>query len=95
MVRFNFFAEQGAFVRDADTGTYRVDFDRTQEAMAALSELLLTLQGNGDYAGATQLMADRGVIRDELQRDLDRLTRANIPVDIDFEQGTAVLGLSP
>ena len=93
MVRFNFFAERGAFVRDVESGTYRVDFDRMQEAMAALSELLLTLQGNGDYEGARQLTAEKGVIGAELQADLDRLTSADIPVDIVFRQGVAEAGL--
>ena len=93
MVRFNFFAEKGAFVRDAERGTYRVDFDRMQEAMASLSELLLTLQGDGDYEGALKLTNEKGVIGDQLQADLDRLTDANIPVDIVFSQGIAELGL--
>ena len=93
MVRFNFFAERGAFVRDAESGTYRVDFERMQDAMAALSELLLTLQGNGDYEGARQLTAEQGVIGSQLQADLDRLTSAEIPVDIVFRQGVAEAGL--
>ena len=95
MVRFNFFEEQGAFVRDTETGTYSVDFDRMQQAMSALSNLLLTLQGDGDYEGARKLTGEKGVIGDQLQRDLDRLTRANIPVDIVFSQGIAELGLTP
>ena len=37
MVRFNFFVENGAFVRDAETGRYRVDFERMRVAMADLS----------------------------------------------------------
>ena len=93
MVRFNFFAEQGAFVRDAESGTYRVDFDRMEEAMATLSNLLLTLQGNGDYDGALSLTSEKGVIGAQLQKDLDRLTQADIPVDIVFTQGPAELGL--
>ncbi len=93
MVRFNYFAEQGAFVRDDETGTYRVEFDRMQEAMESLSELLLTLQGDGDYEGAKRLMAEKGVIDEQLQQDLDRLTATGIPVDIVFEQGVSVLGL--
>ena len=93
MVRFNFFAEQGAFVRDAEKGTYSVDFEKMQEAMAALSRLLLTLQGNGDYEGASRLMKERGIIEPALQADLDRLTRASIPVDIVFNQGVSELGL--
>ncbi len=93
MVRFNFFVEHGAFVRDAETGRYSVDFDRMQEAMSALSRLLLTLQGDGDYEGALELTDSKGVIGDQLQADLDRLTRANIPVDITFNQGVSELGL--
>jgi hypothetical protein len=93
MVRFNFFTEAGAFVRDAETGRYRVDFERMREAMADLSALLLTLQGDGDYDGAAELTNTKGVIGDQLQADLDRLTRASIPVDIVFNQGVAELGL--
>ena len=95
MVRFNYFAEQGAFVRDAEKGTYSVDFDRMQDAMSSLSNLLLTLQGNGDYEGATRLTDEKGVIGDQLQQDLDRLTSADIPVDIVFSQGLSELGLDP
>jgi hypothetical protein len=93
MVRFNFFVEQGAFVRDAETGRYSVDFDRMHEAIAALSEKLLILQGDGDYEGALELTNTKGVIGEQLQADLDRLTRASIPVDITFNQGMAELGL--
>jgi hypothetical protein len=93
MVRFNFFKEHGAFVRDAGSGRYRVDFERMREAMADLSRLLLTLQGDGDYAGALELTTTKGVIGDQLQADLDRLMQANIPVDIVFNQGVAELGI--
>ncbi len=92
MVRFNFFEQQGAFVRDVETGRYAVDFDAMQLAMANLSELILTLQGDGDYNGAVEL-TETGVIGEQLQADLDRLTEANIPVDIVFEQGLQTLGL--
>lgn len=93
MVRFNFFLESGAFVRDAETGRYKVDFERMATAMTDLSRLLLTLQGDGDYEGARELIATRGVIGAQLQSDLERLTEANIPVDITFQQGAAELGL--
>jgi hypothetical protein len=93
MVRFNFFVENGAFVRDAETGRYSVDFERMREAMANLSRLLLTLQGDGDYKGALELTNTKGIIGEQLQADLDRLTRADIPVDIVFNQGVAELGL--
>lgn len=93
MVRFNFFLDEGAFVRDAETGRYSVDFEGMQGAIASLSRLLLTLQGDGDYEGATKLTETKGIITPQLQADLDRLTNASIPVDIVFQQGVAELGL--
>ncbi len=93
MVRFNYFLEAGAFVRDETTGKYSVDFDGMKEAMRDLSGLLLTLQGDGDYDGAVKLTNEKGVIPASLAADLDRLTEANIPVDIQFIQGKATLGL--
>ncbi|WP_204347018.1 dipeptidyl-peptidase 3 family protein [Psychroserpens algicola] len=92
MIRFNFFKEKGAFTRNAD-GTYKVNFDKMETAMRDLSNLILTLQGNGDYDGVAQLVAEKGIISKELQADLDRLSDASIPVDVVFEQGTKVLGL--
>ena len=91
MVRFNYFQERGAFTRDDASGTYRVDFDAMREAMSGLSELILTLQGDGDHDGAAALLAEKGVVGPALQADLDRLGSAGIPVDIIFEQGESVL----
>jgi len=93
MLRFNFFAERGAFVRDEDSGTYRVDFERMEQAMSALSNVLLVLQGDGDYQGAVRLTNEKGTVSEQLQQDLQRLSDANIPVDITFTQGVEVLGL--
>ena len=93
MVRFNFFVENGAFIRNAETGKYRVDFDQMHNAMEALSRKLLILQGDGDYEGAAELTATKGVIGAQLQADLNRLTQASIPVDITFNQGASVLGI--
>lgn len=91
MIRFNFFNEMGAFGRDEETGTYRVDFGKMQQAMTALSEVILTLQGDGDYDAAADLISDKAMIGPALQADLDRLSTLGIPVDIVFEQGMAVL----
>ena len=93
MLRFNYFLDAGAFVRDAQTGRYSVDFERFGEAIASLSRRLLTLQGDGDYEGAKELTETKGIITPTLQADLDRLTEANIPVDITFTQGVSALGL--
>ncbi len=90
MIRFNYFKEKGAFERSA-TGKYKVNFDKMQEAMTSLSTLILTLQGDGDYAGVDKLVKEKGIIGTELQADLDKLEAKNIPVDIVFEQGKEML----
>jgi hypothetical protein len=92
MVRFNFFADRGAFTRDAN-GHYRVDMAKMRAAVDELSGVLLKLQGDGDYAGVQKLTKELGVIRPQLQADLDRLSNRAIPVDVAFTQGKAVLGL--
>jgi hypothetical protein len=93
MIRFSFFQEKGAFTRDEASGTYRVDIPKLKIAMTELSSLILSLQGEGDYDGVAKLVAEKGVIKPQLQADLDRLAAKQIPVDIVFEQGTTVLGL--
>jgi hypothetical protein len=93
MLRFNFFADRGAFARDV-SGHYRVDMPKMRRAVDELSGVLLKLQGDGDYAGVAQLAKDLGVIRPQLQSDLDRLSNRAIPVDVVFTQGKAVLGLN-
>jgi hypothetical protein len=92
MVRFNYFQEKGAFSRN-DQGLYRVNINKMTAAIDSLSQLILTLQGNGDYQGVDKLVKDSGVISETLAADLARLETANIPVDITFKQGKKVLGL--
>ncbi|WP_115869957.1 dipeptidyl-peptidase 3 family protein [Marinoscillum furvescens] len=91
MIRFNFFQQLGAFQKQED-GTYAVDYNKMEEAMNALSEKILTLQGDGDYEGVDLLVKEMGLIGPELRADLLKLEA--IPVDIVFEQGVEVLGLN-
>jgi len=93
MIRFNYFSDMGAFSRDETNGKYRVNVESFEKAVKSLTNTLLTLQGNGDYAGATKLVADMGSIKPELAADLNRLAEASIPVDIFFKQGLKTLGL--
>jgi hypothetical protein len=92
MIRFNFFEELGAFTKTS-AGRYQINYDRMNEAMEALSNKILTLQGDGDYQGVIQLLDTYGSINDDLRSDLDMLAEKGIPVDITFEQGVDVLGL--
>jgi len=93
MLRFNYFAEQGAFVFDNTTQTYAVDFGKMKAAVESLSALILKLQGEGDYEGVVRLMDEKGNIGEQLAADLARINAAGIPVDVIFEQGTSVLGI--
>lgn len=92
MIRFNFFQQYGAFQKQED-GTYAVVYEKMEEAMNALSEKILTLQGDGNYEGVDALVKEMGLIGTDLRADLQRLEAKNIPVDIVFEQGVDVLGL--
>ena len=92
MVRFNYFQEKGAFSRN-EQGLYSINVEKMTAAIDSLSELILTLQGNGDYQGVDSLVKESGIIGDTLAADLARLEAANIPVDIVFKQGKEVLGL--
>ncbi len=93
MIRFNFFQEYGAFVRDEATGTYKIDFENLQKATDALGALILQIQGDGAYQQAADLVAQKGQITPQLQADLDRLSEKGIPVDVVYEQGVEALGL--
>lgn len=89
---FNYFEEKGAFLRTAN-GTYKVDFTKFEAAMNGLSNLILTLQGNGDKAAVEKVQKEKALISPTLQSDLDRLSKKGIPVDITFEQGVDILGV--
>lgn len=89
---FNYFKDNGAFERTS-AGTYRVNFEKFEKAMNGLSNVILTLQGNGDKAAVEKAQKEKSVIGAELQSDLDRLSKKGIPVDIIFDQGVDVLGV--
>ncbi|MES2829045.1 MAG: Zn-dependent hydrolase [Bacteroidota bacterium] len=89
---FNFFKENGAFIRTQE-GNYKVDFTKFEDSINKLSNLILTLQGNGDKKAVEKTQQEKAIISAELKADLDRLTKKGIPVDIVFEQGVDVLGV--
>jgi len=92
LIRFNYFKEKGAFIVDA-AGKYRVDMEKMNGAIETLSNLILTIQGDGDYERASEMLKQYGVMDAGLKESLKRIENKNIPVDIVFEQGTEVLGL--
>jgi hypothetical protein len=91
MITFNTLVKNGCVIK-TNKG-YKVDVVKMKQAISDLAAELLMWQGNGDKALVQSVLDTRGVIGVELQKDLDVLSKANIPVDITFEQGSEVLGL--
>ncbi len=92
MLCFNFFNSNGAFERTVE-GRYKVNYEKFEQAMNELSRKILMLQGNGDKAAVEKVQKEMAVVQDELQSDLEHLSKKGIPVDVIFDQGINVLGL--
>ncbi len=92
LIRYNYFMEHGAMSRN-ENSTYTVDFDKVKEVSDKLANIIITIQGDGDYKAATELKAKYHVITPDLENDLKRLDDAKIPVDVTWNQGLKVLGL--
>ena len=90
MLTFNYFQNEGAFTRD-ENGLYAIDFDKMKVAVEKLAGDILVHQGDGDYEATKAWMAEKIVIKPELQADLDRVNEAGIPVDIYYNMGPDVL----
>lgn len=92
MLSLKFFADNGAFVYQ-ENGYYKVNLEEMKKAVVSLVEKILIVQGNGDYETAKTWIEGDGVMTESLQRDLNKVNAAGIPVDIVFKQGKEVLGL--
>ena len=79
-MQFNFYMDHGAYVAHAD-GTFSVNMEKMKAAVAELDHDLLTLEAQGDYAGAKKLLDEMGVVRPPLKKALDGLQ--DIPTDIE------------
>ncbi|MEE9330309.1 MAG: hypothetical protein V3V30_09245 [Parvularculaceae bacterium] len=78
--QYTYFKQQGAFSVDQETGKYRVDFVKLEEAITSLTAKIVVLQGNGDYDAAKVFLDDFG----QLDAAADGMisSMATIPVDI-------------
>ena len=92
MMCYNYLFENGAFTRNGN-GTYHINYDKARKAMEGWIALILKTQAEGDFEFAAQYSKDNGVIKRDLQNDLDRINKSGIPRDIRFNQGLDVLGL--
>ncbi len=85
-VQLNYFIDAGAFKPRQD-GTFTVDTAKIGDAVTALTRDIMTLQAEGNYAKAKELIDRLGVVRPEVQKVLDKL--AGVPVDIEPKFTTA------
>ncbi|MBN2890321.1 MAG: Zn-dependent hydrolase [Bacteroidales bacterium] len=86
LMRYNFFMEMGAMTRD-ENGIYTIDQEKTKMASDSLARLIITIQGDGDYELAGQIMDKYMIETEDLKADLQKLETANIPVDVVWKQG--------
>jgi hypothetical protein len=85
-VQVNFFLDAGAFTVRPD-GTFAVDEAKMDAAVIALTREIMTLQAEGSYSKARELIDRLAIIRPQVQKVLDRLT--GVPVDIEPKFVTA------
>jgi peptidase M49-like protein len=85
-VQMNYLLDAGAFKVRQD-GTFTVDNAKIGDAVTALTRDIMTLQAEGNYGKAKDLIDRLGVVRPEVKTVLDRLT--GIPVDIEPRFTTA------
>jgi hypothetical protein len=79
-IQFNSLMDKGAFLQHAN-GTFSVDISKIKTAITELDHDLLTIEAQGDYSGAKEMLDKLGVIRPELRKALDKLQ--GIPTDIE------------
>jgi hypothetical protein len=78
-LQFNFLTDEGAFVERPD-GTFEVNYAKVKGAVRDLTRRLLTVEAQGDYAAAKNMLDHLGVLRPSVAAALDKLK--DIPVDI-------------
>jgi hypothetical protein len=86
-IQLNYLLDQGGFTVNGD-GTFSVDAGKIKDAVIALTREIMTLQAEGSYAKARQMIDTLGVLRPPTKAVLDKLT--SVPVDIEPRFVTAI-----
>ena len=79
-IQLNTLLDAGAFKVNAD-GTFSVDTTTIADAVTALTRDIMTLQAEGNYTKAKEMIERLGTVRTPVQKVLDRLR--DVPVDIE------------
>ncbi len=86
-IQLNYLLDSGGFTVNGD-GTFAVDAAKIRDGVNNLTRDIMTLQAEGSYAKAKQLIDTLGVIRPQTKAVLDKLT--SVPVDIEPRFVTAI-----
>jgi hypothetical protein len=79
-IQMNYMLDHGAFRVNSD-GTFAVDDAKMAEAVTSLTRDIMTLQAEGSYEKAKELITTLGIVRPQVKAVLDKL--AAVPVDIE------------
>jgi hypothetical protein len=80
-MQFNYLMDEGAFKHDERTGRFSVDQSKIKEAVRKLTHDIMTIQAEGSYTKAKEMLDKYGVIRPPMQKAMDSLS--SVPVDIE------------
>jgi hypothetical protein len=86
-IQLNYLLDHGGFTVNGD-GTFTVDAAKIRENVIGLTREIMTLQAEGSYAKARQMIDTLGVLRPPTKAILDKLT--SVPVDIEPRFVTAI-----
>ena len=86
VVQFNYLLDHGAFVANQD-GTFAVNMDKIKAGVEGLTREIMTVQAEGNYEKAKELLPHPGSIKPEVERALNKM--GGIPVDIEPKFTTA------
>jgi hypothetical protein len=79
-IQLNYMLDYGAFTVNRD-GTFAVNTAKIKDGVIELTREFMTLQAEGNYAKAKDMITKLGIVRPEVQRVLDKLNA--VPVDIE------------
>ena len=80
-LQFNYLLDEGAFIHNKKTGSFRIDFGKIKPAVRKLTGVIMTIQAEGSYEKAKALLDRYAVIRPVMQKTIDKMI--HLPVDIE------------
>jgi hypothetical protein len=80
-MQFNYLTDEGAIKFEEASGTFSVDHSRIKDAVRKLTHDLLTVEAEGSYAKAKEMLDRYALIRPPMKQAFDKLT--SVPVDIE------------